>query len=996
MMSYITVSFIVLMIILIEADALRSSSTSSLFLFPRPVIKNNNNNSNQNNQLLSRRRAIASIETTSTTRVNALCSLTATGRDKRGVGSNATSIINITRKSATGAPVVDSALLRFMSQQRKISDAVIYDGVDVDTSTTDKRKSASGAPVVDSALLRFISQQKKIPGTFFSVEDVSVEKRSVVVKPMSMPSSSFSASALPTNYQLRNVTSSFAFGDEEDDGAEEQEEEWVVKNTMLNAEEETTTTTTSSIQSKPSPSPSSSPLPSSSSSPTTVLQYSSKNIEQTLIQNAIKGTDELSDPITAKLAGDAIERYCIVRSARKNIRRFLKERDNLWSGAGAGGSSSDDNGNDSSSASSRHELETLAAFAAASSPAASLLLSYAEQQKGGATDQEDSSFTFQDVIDVMKEYGLTINDICVLFTHSPNLALRVPRKSFLRIASKQEHATLDSDVDVDVENHDHEHVHDDVDHDESLEETLERSLQGLLQTTLGLRRYDARKVLRQCPTLVTVRGSKSAVQILTMMTSMGVSTSSLKRDKAGLPTLLSRSPAGVFRLISFLSSTAARMPLKQIGPLLRRKIGQQLLDAVTPIPPLTISLGTTTTTTTPEIDEIEIDRREVWYRNRAERKIQIERTYGEMTRTALLLQKQLGTQNLSKVIAAYPQVLLLDGEKQILPVARYLMGGLGIWKDDLSSLVQLYPTIFGKTIDELETIVSYLVDELGVDEDDLGHIFRSFPVLFTLDIHQDIEPVVAYLKTHCNIKDIGSFVTRLPPVLGYSVEKEIQPKWEFLKKMTLKPEYELNSFPAYFSYPFQRVIKTRFNYLASKNIFWFSSNCIDSVLRYGDIDFATKIALDDDEGVAYKAFGSQSSLRSCNKSSLQNDVRDRIEQPWRTTKRREMKHRRPSIQSQYQRIEGQSPPRTFRDSKKYLRREKAIAAAAAAKSASGSSDEHLTKSQRSKAKAKKKAEKKAAEKEKANSIQGKTTSAMYNPLLTLAQQKKLLKNISLA
>jgi len=996
MMSYITVSFIVLMIILIEADALRSSSTSSLFLFPRPVIKNNNNNSNQNNQLLSRRRAIASIETTSTTRVNALCSLTATGRDKRGVGSNATSIINITRKSATGAPVVDSALLRFMSQQRKISDAVIYDGVDVDTSTTDKRKSASGAPVVDSALLRFISQQKKIPGTFFSVEDVSVEKRSVVVKPMSMPSSSFSASALPTNYQLRNVTSSFAFGDEEDDGAEEQEEEWVVKNTMLNAEEETTTTTTSSIQSKPSPSPSSSPLPSSSSSPTTVLQYSSKNIEQTLIQNAIKGTDELSDPITAKLAGDAIERYCIVRSARKNIRRFLKERDNLWSGAGAGGSSSDDNGNDSSSASSRHELETLAAFAAASSPAASLLLSYAEQQKGGATDQEDSSFTFQDVIDVMKEYGLTINDICVLFTHSPNLALRVPRKSFLRIASKQEHATLDSDVDVDVENHDHEHVHDDVDHDESLEETLERSLQGLLQTTLGLRRYDARKVLRQCPTLVTVRGSKSAVQILTMMTSMGVSTSSLKRDKAGLPTLLSRSPAGVFRLISFLSSTAARMPLKQIGPLLRRKIGQQLLDAVTPVPPLTISLGTTTTTTTPEIDEIEIDRREVWYRNRAERKIQIERTYGEMTRTALLLQKQLGTQNLSKVIAAYPQVLLLDGEKQILPVARYLMGGLGIWKDDLSSLVQLYPTIFGKTIDELETIVSYLVDELGVDEDDLGHIFRSFPVLFTLDIHQDIEPVVSYLKTHCNVKDIGSFVTRLPPVLGYSVEKEIQPKWEFLKKMTLKPEYELNSFPAYFSYPFQRVIKTRFNYLASKNIFWFSSNCIDSVLRYGDIDFATKIALDDDEGVAYKAFGSQSSLRSCNKSSLQNDVRDRIEQPWRTTKRREMKHRRPSIQSQYQRIEGQSPPRTFRDSKKYLRREKAIAAAAAAKSASGSSDEHLTKSQRSKAKAKKKAEKKAAEKEKANSIQGKTTSAMYNPLLTLAQQKKLLKNISLA
>jgi len=371
-----------------------------------------------------------------------------------------------------------------------------------------------------------------------------------------------------------------------------------------------------------------------------------------------------------------------------------------------------------------------------------------------------------------------------------------------------------------------------------------------------------------------------------------------------------------------------------------------------------------------------------------------------MTQTALLLQKQIGTQDLSKVISAYPQVLLLDGEKQILPVARYLMGGLGIWKDDLSSLLQLYPTLLGKTIDDLEKIVSYLVDELGVDEDDLGHIFRSFPVLFNLDIEKDMEPVVTYLKTHCNVKDIGSFVTRLPPVLGYSVVKDLKPKWEFLKMSVLKPEYELNAFPAYFSYPFQRVIKTRFNYLAHKNIFWFSSNCIDSVLRYGDVDFATKIALDDDEGVAYIAFGSKSSLRSCNKASPTKDVRNRIAQPaWKTTKRRN-KHRRSSKQSPLQRIQGQSPPKSFRDSKKYMRREKAIAAAAAAKVASSSSEQGLTKSQRSKAKAKAKAAKKAAEKEavtaKGNSIKAKTTSAMYNPLLTLAQQKKLLKNISLA
>merc|ERR1712238_622841 len=84
--------------------------------------------------------------------------------------------------------------------------------------------------------------------------------------------------------------------------------------------------------------------------------------------------------------------------------------------------------------------------------------------------------------------------------------------------------------------------------------------------------------------------------------------------------------------------------------------GTTIIDAVTPVPPVTLSSSSSTSTSATatatdtdveddEIDDIEDDPREVWYQNRAERKIQIERTYGEMTRTALLLQKQSGAQN---------------------------------------------------------------------------------------------------------------------------------------------------------------------------------------------------------------------------------------------------------------------------------------------------------------------------------------------------------------
>ena len=242
-----------------------------------------------------------------------------------------------------------------------------------------------------------------------------------------------------------------------------------------------------------------------------------------------------------------------------------------------------------------------------------------------------------------------------------------------------------------------------------------------------------------------------------------------------------------------------------------------------------------------------------------------------MTQTARILKAQIGTQDLTKVVAAYPNVLLLDARNQILPVSRYLMGGLGIWQKELSSVLQLYPTLLGTKIDDLERIVSYMLT-LGVDEDDLAGIFRAFPALFSTKV-EDMEAVVSYLKS-IGVRDVGAFVTKLPSVLGFSVEQDLRPKWEFLKTVCLQPEFELKEFPAYFSYPFDRVIKTRFNYLAYKGIsIRFVSMRIDTVLRFGDLDFATKVALDDDGGEAFAAFCNQRGSSSANGAAAQKAKR---------------------------------------------------------------------------------------------------------------------------
>ena len=99
--------------------------------------------------------------------------------------------------------------------------------------------------------------------------------------------------------------------------------------------------------------------------------------------------------------------------------------------------------------------------------------------------------------------------------------------------------------------------------------------------------------------------------------------------------------------------------------------------------------------------------------------------------------------------------------------------------------------------------------------------------------------------------------SRLPPVLGYSVEKELKPKWEYLSQMCKFDYFEVVRFPAYFSYPLERVIKTRYEYLRDIKKAPISLVSVDDVLRFGDVDFATSVAGDKDGGEEFLRYAKQ-------------------------------------------------------------------------------------------------------------------------------------------
>jgi hypothetical protein len=509
-----------------------------------------------------------------------------------------------------------------------------------------------------------------------------------------------------------------------------------------------------------------------------------------------------ADNETAQLAGEKVQSLVLVRTARRRVRQFLRERDALWNS------------------------QNLAM------PSAQQLI----QNKILSQEPPHPEYGFDDVVELLMECGLTGIDIGTILAHSPSVALMMPRRSFaVGVAVNGETNDLSAGG-------------------ETLEETMHRSLDGLLMSTLQLRKYDARKVLRSCPGLLSMRGSKSAVQVISMMTKIGVSTSSIARDKMALPALLSRPPSGLFRLIAFLSSDAVRMPTKSIGPLIRRKESRALLDKVAPVPRVqSLQEDPVVSETSTESEEATDPNvaSALWGRSSEKRRDQVNQVFKNMTETAWTLRNEIGTEDLGKVVAAFPSVLLLDASEQILPAAEYLMEDLGILEGDLPRVLQLYPVLLAKDLSEMKQIVSFLV-ALGVEEDDLPSIFRSFPALLTMDLQKDMVPVVKFLLS-IGISNVARFITRLPPILGYSVEKELQPKWAYLNKKCVYANFELSRFPAYFSYPFERVIKNRYEYLTAKGL---PTHLIpvDTVLRFGDKDFATKVAKDEDGGNSFLQF----------------------------------------------------------------------------------------------------------------------------------------------
>lgn len=149
--------------------------------------------------------------------------------------------------------------------------------------------------------------------------------------------------------------------------------------------------------------------------------------------------------------------------------------------------------------------------------------------------------------------------------------------------------------------------------------------------------------------------------------------------------------------------------------------------------------------------------------------------------------KDLGVEDIGKVVSRAPQTLELDVKKRMGPRVNYLIS-IGVKRDDIGIVITRFPQFLKLDIQKkMKPRVDYLIS-IGVK--DIGKAVTRFPQLLSFDIQGTMKPRIAYLKSiGVKKKNIGKIITIKPNLLEYDIEQTMKPRVDYLISIGIKEEY---------------------------------------------------------------------------------------------------------------------------------------------------------------------------------------------------------------
>jgi len=149
-----------------------------------------------------------------------------------------------------------------------------------------------------------------------------------------------------------------------------------------------------------------------------------------------------------------------------------------------------------------------------------------------------------------------------------------------------------------------------------------------------------------------------------------------------------------------------------------------------------------------------------------------------------LMQLQMNSTQVAKLLLAYPQILDYNLERTIQPTTHYFINDLDFSNKELAAILLKFPRLFTVSLRKIKHAVGYFRFELRLSPSQVKRVLYRAPTLLSLNTDEKINDKICYLQSSLGLNDeqTRTLISSMPNILGLSIEDNLQPKLDFLKE----------------------------------------------------------------------------------------------------------------------------------------------------------------------------------------------------------------------
>jgi len=150
-----------------------------------------------------------------------------------------------------------------------------------------------------------------------------------------------------------------------------------------------------------------------------------------------------------------------------------------------------------------------------------------------------------------------------------------------------------------------------------------------------------------------------------------------------------------------------------------------------------------------------------------------------------IMRLHMQPEHILRLLSSYPLIMDYSLEHHMLPIARYFVLELEFSPMEMRRILLKFPRLMTHSLFKIKHVVGYLRYQLGMDATEVKRVLFQAPQVVSLSTDDTLVSKVSFLRDAFGLKDedgqdLRKVIAGMPTLLLCSVEKNLEPKVEYL------------------------------------------------------------------------------------------------------------------------------------------------------------------------------------------------------------------------